>query len=171
MAYAVVRTDKLAGTDVRSEMVSVRYQPNDVMTAIENGNIVTLGNLEEGSREVYVGKTPTSTDTIADIVLIATPEVVYDEHIKGLDKYINEAGVISRGYHLHEHDIFSVTAEALSGTPALGKTVAIGNGTKLTVANSGGIGAIIDKNIVGKYTYWVIEVGGDIVEQGEDEGN
>lgn len=44
MAYAVVRTDKLTGTDDRARLVSVRYQPVDstsnenVATEIENGN-------------------------------------------------------------------------------------------------------------------------------------
>ena len=164
MAHSVVRTDKMAGTDVRSELVSVRYQPSDTMTEIDNGNIVKLGNLEAGSREVYKGDTPAATDTIADVVLIASPEKIYDEHIHGVDKFTNEAGMIARGYRLHEHDIFSVTEEAFNGTPALGKMVAIMDGTKLNVVDESGFGAIIDKNVVGRYTYYVIEVGGDAVE-------
>lgn len=162
--HAVVRTDLLAGTDVRSELASVRYQPDDVMTAIDNGNLVKLGNLEDGSRTVYKGLTPSASDTIADVVLIASPEKIYDERVHGLDKFTNEEGTIARGYRLHEHDIFSVTEEAFNGTPELGKMVAIMDGTKLNVVASDGFGAIIDKNVVGKYTFWVIEVGGDIVD-------
>lgn len=165
MAHAVVRTDLLLGTDGRSELVSVRYQPSGTMTDIDNGNLVTLGNLEKGSRTVYVGETPASGDTIADVVLIATPEIVYDERKYGLENFYNEKGTIARGYRLHEHDIFSVTEEAFDGTPELGKMVAINtNKTTLKVVASGGFGAIIDKNVVGRYTYWVIEVGGDVVE-------
>lgn len=165
MAHAVVRTDLLIGTDARSELVSVRYQPSGEMTEIDNGNLVTLGNLEEGSRTVYVGETPASGDTLADVVLIATPEIVYDERKYGLENFYNEKGTIARGYRLHEHDIFSVTEEAFDSTPELGKMVAIDNGvTTLKVVDSDGFGAIIDKNVVGRYTYWVIEVGGDIVE-------
>lgn len=110
------------------------------------------------------GATPASSDTITDIVLIATPEIVYDERKYGIENFYNKAGTIARGYRLHEHDIFSLTEEAFEGTPALGKVVKIGNGTKWEVAASGGIGAIIDKNVVGRFTYWVIEINGDIVE-------
>lgn len=55
MAYAVVRTDKLTGTDDRARLVSVRYQPVDsesnenVAAEIENGCFVLLGDLEDGS--------------------------------------------------------------------------------------------------------------------------
>lgn len=168
MAYAVVRTDKMIGTDVRSELVSVRYQPSDVPTDIENGNVVKLGALETGSREIYKGDTPAADDDITAIVLVATPEVMYDERKRNLDEFINEAGTIARGYRLHKHDIFSVTKEALDGaeTPKVGDVVELKAGTKLNVkaaatgATSGStvIGSIIDKNIVGRYTYYAIEI-------------
>lgn len=168
MAYAVVRTDKMIGTDVRSELVSVRYQPSNVKTAIENGNVVKLGALETGSREIYKGVTPAANDDITAIVLIASPEVMYDERKRNLDDFINEAGTIARGYRLHKHDIFSVTKEALDGaeTPAVGDVVELKAGTKLNVkaaatgATSGStvVGTIIDKNVVGRYTYFAIEV-------------
>lgn len=168
MAYAVVRTDKMIGTDVRSELVSVRYQPSNVQTDIENGNVVKLGALETGSREIYKGDTPAADDDITAIVLIATPEVMYDERKRNLDEFINEAGTIARGYRLHKHDIFSVTKEALDGaeTPKVGDVVELKAGTKLNVkaaatgATSGStvIGSIIDKNIVGRYTYYAIEI-------------
>ena len=65
---AVVRTDKMFATDNRAGLVSVRYQPGDTMTAIDNGNVVKIGALEEGSREVYKGVTPDADDAIKDIV-------------------------------------------------------------------------------------------------------
>ena len=160
MAHAVVRTDKLAGTKVRSELVSVRYQQNGEVASIDNGNIVKLGNLEDGVREVYQGFTPSETDTISDIVLIASPEKIYNNRVHGLDAFTNADGAIARGYRLHEHDIFSVTADALDGEPDVGKFVAISNGTKISVSDDDGFGVIIDKNIVDRYTYWVIEIGG-----------
>lgn len=168
MAYAVVRTDKMIGTDVRSELVSVRFQPEDTMTEIENGNVVKLGALETGSREIYKGVTPAANDDITAIVLVASPEVMYDERKRNLDEFINEAGAIARGYRLHKHDIFSVTKDALDGaaTPAVGDVVELKAGTKLNVvaaatgATQGStvVGKIIDINIVGRYTYYAIEV-------------
>lgn len=159
---AVVRTDKMFATDNRAGLVSVRYQPGDVMTAIDNGNVVKIGALEEGSREVYKGVTPTASDDIKDIVLVASPEVEYDERKRNLDEFQNAKGTIARGYHLHTNDIFSVTKEALIGDePAVGKVVELADGTKLKVAASATgtqVGTIIDINVVGRYTYYVIQV-------------
>lgn len=172
MAYAVVRTDRLTGTDDRARLVSVRYNVTSTVegqtvytpTEIENGSIVLLGDLEEGSREIYVGTAPAANSELADVVLIANPEVMYDERLRGLDKYINPAGKAIRGYRLHTHDIFSATAEAFDGTPEKGKIVELKAGTKMKVVSSAtngstGIGKIIDVNVVGSYTYYVVEVG------------
>lgn len=163
--HAVVRTDKLAGTDVRSELLSVRYQPSNTMTAIDNGNVVLVGALEEGSREIYVGATPAANSSLDDIVLIASPEITYDQHYD-LSEFVNEAGAIARGYRLRTHDIFSVTKEALDGkaTPEVGDKVELKAGTKLNVAasatqNSTQVGEIIDINVVGRFTFYVVEVG------------
>lgn len=159
---AVVRTDKMFATDNRAGLVSVRYQPGDTMTAIDNGNVVKIGALEEGSREVYKGVTPAADDAIKDIVLIASPEVMYDERKRNLDEFQNAEGAIARGYHLHTNDIFSVTKEALTGDePAVGKVVELAAGTKLNVTASATgtvVGTIIDINVVGRYTYYVIQV-------------
>lgn len=159
---AVVRTDKMFATDNRAGLVSVRYQPGDVNTAIDNGNVVKITTLEDGSREVYKGVTPAADDAIKDIVLIASPEVMYDEHNRNLDKFQNAAGDIARGYHLHTNDIFSVTKEALTGAdPVVGNVVELTAGTKLNVTASATgtvVGTIIDVNVVGRYTYYVIQV-------------
>jgi hypothetical protein len=133
-------------------------------TAIENGNVLKLGNLLPGEREVYVGGAVAATDKVSDIVLIASPEVIYDEHKRNLDDYINEAGKACRGYHIHHGDTFSVTAGALSGTgtPVIGNIIKLVAGTKLGFAatlgtNGVGVGRIIDIDTVGKYTYYVIK--------------
>lgn len=170
--YAVVRTDKMYGTDVRAGLVSVRYQTvqsnKTVFNAIENGNVLKLGDLEADSREIYKGAAPAANDDLKNIVLVATPELMYDEHKHNLDDFINEAGVIARGYHLHANDIFSVTKEALDGAavPAVGDIVELKAGTKLNVvakatgltSGSTKVGEIIDINVVGRYKYFVIEV-------------
>lgn len=162
---AVVRTDKMFATDNRAGLVSVRYQPSDTMTAIDNGNVVKIGALEEGSREVYKGVTPAADDAIKDIVLIASPEVMYDERKRNLDEFQNAKGAIARGYHLHTNDIFSVTVEALTcaATPEVGDIVELDAGTKLKVVASATegstvVGSIIDINVVGRYSYYVIQV-------------
>lgn len=161
---AVVRTDKMFATDNRAGLVSVRFQPGDTMTDIDNGNVVKLDTLEDGSREVYKGVIPEDKSDIKDVVLIASPEVMYDERKRNLDEFYNIAGTIARGYHLHTNDVFSVTKEALDGitSPAIGNIVELKAGTKLNVVNTASgatvVGKIIDINIAGRYTYYVIQV-------------
>ena len=167
MAYAVVRTDAMAGTDVRGQLVSVKYMGADGAppTAIENGNVLKIGALMTGEREIYIGGAVAANDKIDDVVLIASPEVVYDERKRNLDDFVNEAGKACRGYHIHSGDTFSVTAEALSGTgtPAVGNIVELAAGTKLAFAASATtgstkVGRIIAVDVVGRYTYYAIKV-------------
>lgn len=167
MAYAVVRTDAMAGTDVRGQLVSVKYMGADgaTPTAIENGNVLKIGALMTGEREIYIGGAVAANDKIDDVVLIASPEVVYDERKRNLDDFVNEAGKACRGYHIHSGDTFSVTAEALSGTgtPAVGNIVELADGTKLAFAASATtgstkVGRIIAVDVVGRYTYYAIKV-------------
>lgn len=174
--HAVVRTDRLFGTDNRAGLISIKYfvtdstgaEPVDVETAIDNGNFLKVGALVEGEREVFVGSDPAASDAVADVVLIASPEVMYDERLRNLDDFYNEAGKICRGYRLHSGDIFSVTKEALAGAaePAVGDVVELAAGTKLNIvaaatgATSGStvIGEVIAIDVVGRYTYYVILV-------------
>lgn len=172
MAYGVVRTDKLMGTDVRSMLESVKYMGSgSTETAIDNGNVVKVdGTLMTGEREIKKGVTPAATDALDSIVLIATPEVMYDERKRNLDEFRNEAGKICRGYHLHSGDIFSVTADAVafntneSTDGKVGSVVELKADIKLNIktgsATSGStvVGSVIAIDVVGRYTYYVIQV-------------
>lgn len=168
MAYGVVRTDNMFGTDVRAGLVSIKYMGanGQTATAIENGNVLKVGALMSNEREIFVGAAPAVNDDLKDIVLVATPEVMYDERKRNLDEFINEAGRACRGYRLHKGDIFSVTKDALDGVaaPAVGNVVELKAGTKLNVAASATsgstqVGKIIAVDVVGRYTYYVILVG------------
>lgn len=159
--HAVVRTDLMWGTDVRSGLVSIKYMGADGATAteIDNGNVLKVGALMEGEREIYTGTDVAANDAIGNVVLIASVEVMYDERIRNLDEFYNEADAICRGYRLHSGDVFSVTADALEGTPAVGEAVTLAAGTKLEVGGSGSaVGTIIAEDIVGRYTYYAIKV-------------
>lgn len=167
MAYGIVRTDNMYGTDVRTGLVSIQYMGADgaTPTAIENGNVLKVGALKTGEREVYVGGAVAAADKISDVVLVASPEVMYDERKRNLDEFINEAGKNCRGYRLHTGDIFSVTKDALDGvtTPAVGNIVELKAGTKLNVADTATkdstvVGKIIAVDVVGRYTYYAIKV-------------
>lgn len=159
--HAVVRTDLMDGTDVRGQLVSVKYMGADgaTPTEIDNGNVLKVEEFIDGEREVYAGVDPAADTAITDIVLIASVEVMYDERKKNLDEYVNEANKICRGYRLNHGNIFSVTAEALTGTPEKGSAVTLDAGTKLAVGGTGtAVGKIIDVETVGRYTYYAIKV-------------
>ena len=172
--HAVIRTDRMFGTDNRAGLISVKYivttgSGNDAVdteTAIENGNVLKATELMTGEREVFKGGAVAAGDDLKDVVLVATPEVMYDERLRNLDDFINEAGKIARAYRLHKGDIFSVTKPALDGvsSPSVGDVVELKAGTKLNVAasataNSTQVGKIIAIDVVGRYTYYVILVG------------
>lgn len=172
--YAVVRTDNMSGTDDRSQLVSIRYMGDDgeTPTAIENGNVLLVKKPIQNAdnsyqREIRVGAKPAANSPLNEIVLIATPELLYDERLKALDDFRNEAdGAPARGYRLHNGDQFSVTKGALDGksTPAVGDVVELKAATKLNVAasltsNSTQVGIITGIETVGPYTYYCVTVG------------
>lgn len=166
--YAVVRTDNMAGTDVRAQLVSIKYMGVDgkTPTAIENGNVLKCGALINGEREIHVGAACAANTPLNEVVLVATPEVLYCNcNGTGLHNYINESETICRGYRIHSGDHFSVTKEALTGkaTPAVGDIVELAAGTKLKVAASATSGSTVVGKVeaverAGIYTFYVIAV-------------
>lgn len=167
--YAVARTDKLMGTDVRSYGVSVKYMGSgSTATAIENGNVVKMDGLLSPAanvyeRQIYKAVTPAANTALEEIALVVSPEVMYDEKLKDLSDFRTEAGEIARGYKLHSGDIFSVTAAALDGTAEIGSVIELQAKTKFKVVASGTsgstvVGKCIDIEKAGMYTFYVIQV-------------
>lgn len=166
MAYGIVVTEKMSGTYNAADLVSVRFTANNAPAAIENGNVVLVGALEPGSREVHVATAPQAGSPKANIALIATPEVIYDERLTGdLGNFRNEAGEIARGYILDKpHQWFAVTGDALDGGNArvVGALVELQDGTKLLAVaqatqNSTQIGVIRQVYTNKGKTYYAIE--------------
>lgn len=73
----------------------------------------------------------------ADAVLICEVEIIaeqnYDSRFKDPKNFFNPAGEVVRGYVLHKHDIYELSAEGFEGTPEVGKEVTI-TGRKHVVA-------------------------------------
>jgi len=162
--HGVVRTDLMSGTDVRSDLVSLKYMDGTNYADIDNGSIVEIGEFLDGERELYAAKDMTATSDIKNLVLVASPEVMYDERLDDLADFYNEAGTAARGYRLREAgNIFSVTIEALDGlsTPVVGNYVDKQAGNKaLVVAASGAntFGRIAHIEKVGTRTYYAIRL-------------
>lgn len=159
MAYGVVRTDNMLGTIDGAYLVSL-YCEN----AIENGNVVAVGALKSGEREVRAFTTPTASTALENLALVASEEVIKTEKYTPLVDFINEAGTVARGYRFHKHDIFSVSADALEGSNiAVGFVVEAQAKTKLKAvetATSGSttVGKVIAIEPDGAVTWYVVEV-------------
>lgn len=166
MSYSVVRTDLMSGTKQPADLVSVKYMgTGETPTAIENGCVVKLFGLIAGEREIWKGITPAVNDSIDSVVIIASPEVMYDERKRNLNEFINPAGTACRGLIPRPRNMFSVTKDGLIGkaAPAVGDIVELAAGTKLNVvdeltAGSTRLGTIAAVENTGRYTYYTILV-------------
>lgn len=164
--YCVVRTDKPSGEAQMADMVSVRfYGANNKPAEVENGVIAELKGLEtigtnSNEHEIYKAVAATSSSKMNDVVIICSPELMYDERKKMLDEFINEEGKPARGYIPRSRNIYSWTKEGFVGgtVPAIGGNVGIGANGKLDASGSG-FGKCIDIDIAGRYTYYAIEIG------------
>ena len=153
--HAICNTDLMHGTTDASGRVNVLI-PED----LDNGSVLKIGALAAGEREAFVGEKPATSDELGVLCLVCAPEVMADERLKLLSDFYNMVdanGGIVRGYRFHNGDMFSLTKEGLSGSPAVGATVNVAAAYKMAVNGSGTkIGDIIAQ----EGDYWVIRVHG-----------
>lgn len=160
MSKAIVILENVAATKNPALIKSVKYQESSADTAIQNGQVVAIGALASGEREVHLATTPAVTTTYYG--LTCTPEVMYDEK-KQIDEFENAAGAISRVVILQKGDVFAVTAEGFDTTPAVGKLVELAAATTLKVvasATSGStqVGKVIEVETIDGKTFYAVEV-------------
>ena len=159
MAYTVIRTDLLSGTDVGADLVSLRVLKSEEPVEVENGTIVELEKLEKDNREVWQAKVATAESDASKCAIVASVETMYDERKKNLDEFINEKGAVCRGYIPRSRNIYSVTKEGFVGgtAPEVDGKVGIGEGGKLDTGSTGW-GTCIAIEVAGRYTYYVIQL-------------
>lgn len=158
MGYTCVRTDNMSGTVEGKNLVSLKYSKD-----IENGTILKVGALVNGEREVREASIPAVGDSLKDLALVASPEVVKTKENYGLNEFINEAGDIMRGYRLTARDIFSITAEGFAEgqNPAVGNLVELdGSGKLIAVASATSDSTTIGKILAIEDKWYVVEVEG-----------
>lgn len=158
MAKAIIILENVAATKNPALLKSVKYQVSSADTAIQNGQVVAIGALASGEREVHLAATPAATTTYYGIT--CTPELMYDEK-KQLDEFENAAGAVARVFIPQKGDVFSITAEGFDATPTVGKIVELAADTTLKVVASGTsgstvVGKVIEiENVNGKVFYAV----------------
>lgn len=160
MAYTVIRTDLMSGTNQPADLVSLRfYNADGAQAEVENGVIVKLEGYEDGEREVMKAVAATAGADLNECAIVAGVEVMYDERKKNLDEYINEAGKAVRGYIPRSRNMFSVTKEGFVGgtVPTKGAEVGIGEGGKIDASGTG-LGVCVGIDAAGRYTYYTIKI-------------
>lgn len=159
MAYAVVRTDNLSGIIDGARLVSFHYYVSATKTAIQNGNVVSIGALDE--KGIYKATAPSAKQALGKLALVAGVEIMYDRQYKNLDEFINPAGAEVRGYILKSGDVFSVTAEALDSTPTastVGLEIQAGTTWKCVTALTDAVAEYIGSDTENGYTYYKFRV-------------
>lgn len=165
--HAVVNTELMSATDVRSNMRSFRIGTGTgtafVPVDADNGTLVTLNGLLD--QDLWEANFAAKTAKLGDIVLVTTPEICYDERDKTLDCFYNIAGTNATGMILVKGDIYSITQEGFEGTTAakVGDFVGVGTNGKqalsATAPSSGAIGKIIDVKYREGVPYFGVLVG------------
>lgn len=152
---AVIRLDNIMATHDGSLLKSVR-----ISEELQNGSVVEIGGLVEGEREIHETAVPKVDSKYFGI--LCTPELMYDEK-KAIDEFVNVTEKPARAFIPHLGDIFSLTAEGFNTVPKVGQFVELAASNTLAVADaatdgSTQVGKIIEIDVVGRYTFYVIEV-------------
>lgn len=119
--HAMFRSDNLEGIHDGKYLASLRISADN---GLDNGLVVKVGALEEGSREVRACTTPAANDALGTIAILGSEEVDNTKKYNAVGEFTNKKGSIARGYILTHLDTFSVTADALEA--AEGYTYVVG---------------------------------------------
>ena len=108
----------------------------------DNGTIVALGAHVEG--QVYKAKALGENDKP---YLVLTPPLAYNGRKAWSDEkyFYNAKGEIARAYELNVDDIYTLSEDAFTGTPAVGKYVDATYAIKDSAPASGFVGEIIEE--------------------------
>ena len=114
----------------------------EMIADTDNGTIVGLGAHVEG--QVYKAKAY-AADTKPYLVL--TPPLAYNGKKSWSDEkyFYNATGEIARAYELYVDDIYTISEDAFTGTPAVGKYVDATYAIKDSAPASGFVGEIIEE--------------------------
>ena len=108
----------------------------------DNGTIIAVGAHVEG--QVFKAKTYAAGDKP---YLVLTPPLAYNGKKAWSDEkyFYNAKGEIARAYELHKDDIFTVSADAFTGSPEVGKYVDATYTVTESAPATGFVGEIIEE--------------------------
>lgn len=127
----LVNLDKvLSGRAGNIESVIV-YADNTAAVALPdytNGLFVGIAGLAEGHREAKIAFPSDGTDD--EILLVASPELSYDERLTKED-YKNAQGSVARAYRISLGDVIQLTEDLVPASLEVGDVLVVGTGGKL----------------------------------------
>ena len=149
---AIIRVDKAQAT-YAGNLVSFVVPDGVTMT---NGLVFNLGALAANEREVHTIAAPAAgTLATAEVLINATPEVMYAPADIALEDFALTEGQVGRGFHMSVGDIFTVTDDLITGNPVVGEFVVAANGVYTLAAadadpgNTRFLGQIIEETTLG----------------------
>ena len=114
----------------------------EMIADTDNGTIVAVGAHVEG--QLFKAKAYAAGDKP---YLVLTSPIAYNgRKSQSAEKYFyNATGEIARAYELYVDDIYTVSANAFTGTPAVGKYVDGAHKVADTAGSTGFVGQIIEE--------------------------
>lgn len=165
---AIVRKDKmLAGYHGNLESVVVSNNADSATIETTNGVFVVVGDLIEGQRETKKARLGAIKDVALDVLLVHSPEVMYDERLSKLADFKISKDKVARAYHLYDGDIITLTDDLFDDSVvADGKVTTrpvYSVGTKLLIKKDGKLGKDSTTPVIGnaKVVFTVIEDSGN----------
>ena len=114
----------------------------EMIADTDNGTIVALGEHVEGQlykAKAYVAETKP--------YLVLTPPLAYNGKKGWSDEkyFYNATGEVARAYELYVDDMYTLSEDAFTGTPAVGKFVDATYAIKDTAPSTGFVGEIFEE--------------------------
>lgn len=115
-AHVVAESSRLKATTVG------HIYDLEMIEDTDNGSIVAIGALSDLGVQVFKAKAYAAGEKP---YLVLTPPLAYNGKKAWSDEkyFYNAQGEVARAYELHVGDIYTVSADAFTGSPAVGKYV------------------------------------------------
>ena len=129
----------------------------EMIADTDNGSIVAVGAVSDLGAQVFKAKAYSAGEKP---YLVLTPPLAYNGRKAWSDEkyFYNAKGEVARAYELHADDIYTISADAFEGTPAVGKFVDAAYTVAETAGESGFVGEIIEEVVYAKGTSYRIIV-------------
>ena len=139
-AHVVAESSRLKAT------IASHIYDLEMIEDTDNGAIVAVGALSDLGVQVFKAKEYAAGDKP---YLVLTPPLAYNgKKVWSDEKYFyNAKGEVARAYELCVDDIYTLSADAFTGTPAVGKFVDATYAVADAAAENGFVGEIIEEVI------------------------